>query len=104
MQCRRRVPRPACDGTLRCPGSRPRCRGSDSKHLWPAMFGKKVQVFVCDEPPTIIVSRRLTARWVASGVYMGKSLTVEDQTEAGALARWRSVAESTAALALASSG
>ena len=62
------------------------------------MLKKRVQVFVCDEPHTITVFRRFTARWVARGEYMGKSLTVEDQTEAGAMKQWRAVAESTPAL------
>ena len=62
------------------------------------MFRKSVQVFVCDEPHTITVFRKFKSRWVAHGVYMGKSLTVEDQTEASAMVRWRATAESTAAL------
>ncbi len=61
------------------------------------MLTKSVQVFVRDEPHTITVFRRFKARWVARGECMGKSLTVEDQTEAGAMARWRAMAESAAA-------
>ena len=57
-----------------------------------------MQVFVCDEPHIITVYRKFKARWIAHGAFMGKSLTVEDQSEAGALQRWRAIAESTAAL------
>jgi len=63
------------------------------------MSRKIVQLFVSDELHTITVSRRrFKTRWVAQGLYMGKFLTVEDQTEAGAMARWREAAESTRAL------
>jgi hypothetical protein len=62
------------------------------------MLRKSVQVFVCDEPHTITVFRKSKARWIAHGECMGKSLTVEDQTEAGAMARWRTIAESASAL------
>jgi hypothetical protein len=68
------------------------------------MSRKSVQVFVCDEPHTITVFRRFKARWVAYGEYMGKSLTVEDQTEAGAMQRWRTIAELSAALPPTPSG
>jgi hypothetical protein len=63
------------------------------------MFKKSVQIFVCDEPHTITVFRRHKTAWIAQGVCVGKTLTVEDQTEAGAMQRWRTIAESTAALA-----
>jgi hypothetical protein len=59
------------------------------------MFRKRVQVFVCDEPHTITVFRRYRAVWIAHGMYMGKSLTVQDQTEGGAMKRWRAIAEAT---------
>jgi len=62
------------------------------------MLRKRVQVFVCDEPHTVTVSHRFTARWIAHGEYLGKSVTVEDQTEAAALQRWRATAEAAAAL------
>ena len=68
------------------------------QHFRQTMSRKSVQVFVCDEPHTITVSRRFKARWVAYGLYRDKAVTVEDQTEAGAMARWRATAESTAAL------
>jgi len=42
--------------------------------------------------------QRHDLRQVAHGVYMDKSVTVEDQTEAGAMQRWRTTAESTAVL------
>jgi hypothetical protein len=62
------------------------------------MLGKRVQVFVCDEPHTVTVSHWFKARWVAHGRYLGKSITVEDQTEAAVLQRWRATAEATALL------
>jgi hypothetical protein len=61
------------------------------------MLKKTVQVFVSDEPHIITVSRRSKRVWIAHGVCMGKSLTVEDQTEVGAMQRWRATAEATAA-------
>jgi hypothetical protein len=61
------------------------------------MLSKSVRVFVWDEPHTITVFRKSKIRWVAQGECMGKSVTVEDQTEAGAMARWRTIAESASA-------
>jgi hypothetical protein len=60
------------------------------------MLRKQIQVFVRDEPHIITVSRKFKERWVAHGECMGKSLTVEDQTEDGAMKRWRRTAESIA--------
>jgi len=59
------------------------------------MFRRKVKVFVWDEPHTITVYRRYKTVWVAYGVYMGRSLTIQDQTEGGAMKRWREAAELT---------
>ena len=59
------------------------------------MSTRRVQVFVHDEPYTISVSRGRGGVWTADGTFMGTSLTVEDESEDGAMKRWRLIAEST---------
>lgn len=61
------------------------------------MDNRQVIIFVYDEPHTIIVHRKHTTQWVAYGMFMDKSLSVEDRTEKDAMQRWREAAESAAA-------
>jgi hypothetical protein len=62
------------------------------------MSKKQVQILVADEPHIVTVRPRLNGRWIARGEYRGKSLTIEDQTESGAMQRWRATAEAAAVL------
>ncbi len=52
-------------------------------------------VIVWGKPHEISVDRKYKYKtvWIATGEYMGKSITVQDQSEGSAIKRWREAAE-----------
>jgi len=49
-------------------------------------------VMVWGRPCTVSVYRKSKTVWVATGAYMGESITVQDRSEGTALKRWREAA------------
>lgn len=50
-------------------------------------------VIVWDKPHNISVDRKYKTVWIATGDYMGKTITVQDRSEGAAVKHWRETAE-----------